>query len=87
MKSNVVLKNNTIKLLYKLINDLLYFDDLHREIRLYISNVLKYKIFKLAYNEIRYSDYTRFYEKLIDNIYIFNITIKLYKYLRHYFHC
>ena len=29
--------------------------------------------------------YARIYKKLIRNIYIFNIYIKLYKYLRHYF--
>ena len=83
MKANIALKDNTTRLLYKLINNLLYFDDLKREIRLYILKTLKYEILRLAYNEIKYLDYARSYKKLIDNIYIFNLIIKLYKYLRY----
>ena len=52
--------------------------------RLYILIELKYKIFKLAYNKIKYLEYTRIYKKLTYSVYIFNIFIKLYKYLRHY---
>ena len=81
------MRNNIIKLLYKLINDLLYFNDPKREIRLYVLiKPLKYEVFKLIDNKIRYSGYIRIYKKLIYNIYIFNILIKIYKYLRYYFH-
>ena len=53
--------------------------------RLYVLiKILKYKIFKLAYNKIEYSNYIRTYKKLTCSIYIFNIFIKLYKYLRYY---
>ena len=53
--------------------------------RLYISiKILKQEIFKLTYNKIKYLDYIRIYKKLTRNIYIFNISIKLYKYLRYY---
>ena len=52
--------------------------------RLYILMVLKYKIFKLAYNKIGYSDYIRTYKKLTRGVYIFNMLIKLHEYLRHY---
>ena len=88
MKANIDLENNIVKLLYKLLNNLLYFDnlDVRREIRLYILIVLKYEIFKLAYNKIRYLEYTYIYKKLTYNIYIFNIFTKLYKYLRYYSH-
>ena len=55
--------------------------------RLYVLiKLLKYEIFKLIYDEIRYLNYTRTYKKLIRNIYIFNILIKLYEYLRYYFY-
>ena len=52
--------------------------------RLYISIVLEYKILKLAYNEIEYLEYARTYKKLTRNIYIYNLSIKLYEYLRYY---
>ena len=76
-------------LLYKLINNLLYFNDSNpsRELRLYILiKILEQEIFKLIYNQISYSKYTRTYKKLTSDIYIFNISIKLYKYLRYYSH-
>ena len=38
---NIKLEENAIKLLYKLINNLLYFDNIKRKIRLYISKILK----------------------------------------------
>ena len=41
MKINIELEKNAVKLLYKLINNLLYFDDIEREMRLYISKTLK----------------------------------------------
>ena len=64
---------------------MLYFDNIKREIRLYILiKTLNQEVFKLIYNKIKYLDYTYIYKKLIRNIYIFNISIKLYKYLRHY---
>ena len=36
-KINTKLRENAIKLLYKLINNLFYFDDIERGMRLYIS--------------------------------------------------
>ena len=89
IKINAELKTNNIaKLSYKLINDLLYFDDFEREMRLYVStNILKHKVFKLTHNEMKHFDYIRTHEKLIRDIYIFNMFIKLHKYLRHYPHC
>ena len=85
IKINIKLKENIIKLLYKLINNLLYFDNIKREMRLYISiKTLKQKVFKLTHNKIRYLDYIYIYKKLTYNVYIFNIFIKLYKYLRYY---
>ena len=52
--------------------------------RLYIFiKILKYEIFKLIYDEMKYFNYVRTHEKLIRNIYIFNISIKLHEYLRY----
>ena len=41
IRINIKLKENVIKLLYKLINNLLYFDNAERKIRLYILKTLK----------------------------------------------
>ena len=41
MKINIKLKKNAIKLLYKIINNLFYFDNTKKRIRLYILKILK----------------------------------------------
>ena len=87
MKANAELGNNAIRLLYKLINDLLYFDNVEIKMRLCVSTrALKHKIFKLTYDEIRHSEYARTHKKLTRDIYIYNMSIKLHEYLRHYSH-
>ena len=83
---NIELDNNFIKLLYKLINDLLYFDNNKKDFRLYISIIVKVEIFKFTYNKISYSEYTRIFKRLIQNLYIYNISIKLYNFFRYYFY-
>ena len=70
-----------IKLLYKIVNSLLYYKIENSIYRLYISSVLKKKVFKLIYNKIDYSRYIRIYKKLIIDLFIYNIAIKLYKYI------
>ena len=73
-------------MLYKIIDDLLYFDDDERNLRLYILIIVKIEVFKLTHNEIRYFDYVYTHKRLIKKLYIFNITAKLYKFIRHYSH-
>ena len=72
---------------YKIIDDLLYFDDDKRDLRFYVLIIMKTEIFKLAYNEMRYLDYARTHKRLIEKLYIYNIITKLYKFIRHCFHC
>ena len=83
---NQALEENTAKLLYRIINELLYFDDEKRDLRLYILIILKAKVFKLAHNEMKHSKYIRTYKRLINGLYIFSISTKLYKFIRHYSH-
>ena len=46
IKVSTKLKENAIELLYKLINNLFYFDDIKREMRLYVSiKILKMRGF------------------------------------------
>lgn len=87
LKANENLKNNITKLSYKLINELFYFDDNEKKFRLCIFIVMKIKIFKLTHDEMKYFDYTRTHEKLIQNLYIYSITNKLYEFIRYCFHC
>jgi hypothetical protein len=44
---NTILGKNTIRLLYKLINNLFYFDDIEYKyrLRLYLLTALEYKVF------------------------------------------
>ena len=71
-------------MLYKLVNELLYFDDDERDLRLYVSTAIEAKVFRLIYNKIEYLGYVYTYKKLTKELYIFNIAIKLYKFIRYY---
>ena len=84
MRDNNTLEENIAKLFYRLINNLLYFNDNKRGLRLYILIILKAKVFKLAYNKIRYSSYIRTYKKLTKELYIFELSTKLYKFIGYY---
>ena len=86
IRDNNTLEKNIVKLLYRLINNLLYFDNNKRDLRLYISTLLKAKCFNLIYDKIRYLDYARIYKKLTNNLYIFEVIIKLYKFIRYFSH-
>ena len=64
MKANKRLVENAAKLSYKLINDLLYFDNNEKDLRLYILSAIKVEIFKLTHNEIDHLGYARTHERL-----------------------
>ena len=89
MKKNIDLEpKNAAKLPYQLINNLLYFENSERDMRLCIpTKTLKHEVFKLAHNEMRHPGYARTHEKLTRGIYIFNMSTKLHEYLRHCPHC
>ena len=71
-------------MLYKLINDLFYFDNDERDLRFCVLIVIKVEVFKLAHDEMRYFDYAYAHKRLIKEFYIFNMTTKLHKFIRHY---
>ena len=83
VKANNKLEDNITKLLYRLVYNLLYFNNI-RDLRLYISFTIEEEVFKLIYNKIRHPRYACTHKKLTKSIYILNIIIKLYKYLRYY---
>ncbi len=71
-------------LFYRVIDDLLYFNDNERGLRLYIPISIEIEVFKLAYDEIKYLGYIRTYKRFTDSVYIYNITTKLYNFIRFY---
>ena len=84
VRNNEALKKNVAKLSYRVINNLLYFNNNKRDLRLCISSLIKEEVFKLAYNKTGYLDYARTHERLTSNLYILEITSKLYKFIRYY---
>ena len=52
IRDNDALKENIVKLLYQIVNDLLYFDDDEKGLRLCISTALEAQVFKLAHDEM-----------------------------------
>ena len=70
-----------------MIDDLFYFDDDERGLRLYMLIIIKVEVFKLAYNEIKHLNYAYTHKRLIEKLYIFNMTTKFYKFIRHCPHC
>ena len=73
-------------MLYKIIDNLLYFDDDEWNLRLYVLIVIKVEVFKLAHNEIKYFDYAYTHKRLFKKLYIFNIITKFYEFIRHCFY-
>ena len=86
-RQNAALKKNAAIMSYKIIDDLLYFDDDERDLRLYMSTAIKVEIFKLTHNEMKHLDYAHTHKRLIEKLYIYNITTKLYEFIRHCFYC
>ena len=86
-RQNAALKENVAIILYKVIDDLLYFDDDKRDLRFCVLIIMKIEVFKLAYDEIKYFDYVYIHKRLIEEFYIFNMITKLHEFIRHYFHC
>ena len=56
--NNVKLKKNIIILLYEIINNLLYYNNIERRFYLCILINLKKEIFKFAHNEQKYFKYS-----------------------------
>ena len=86
-RQNATLKKNAAIMLYKIIDDLFYFDDDKRGLRFCVLTIMKIKVFKLTYDEMRYFDYAYTHKRLIEELYIYNIITKLYKFIRYCFHC
>ena len=85
-RQNAALKKNAVIISYKIIDDLLYFDDDKRDLRFCVLIVMKAEVFKLTHDEMKYFDYVYTHKRLIEEFYIFNMITKLYEFIRHCFH-
>ena len=70
MMNNEVFKENVIKLSYRVMNNLLYFDNNEKDLRFCIFSIMKIKVFKLIYDEMNHFDYIHIYKRLIKELYI-----------------
>ena len=84
---NKDLGENAVKVPYKIVDDLLYFDNDEKGLRLCVPSSLEEEVFKLAHDEMGHPGYARIHEKLTEGLYIFNMATKLYKFIRHCPHC
>ena len=87
VKANAELGINAAKLPYKLVDDLLYFEDDERGLRLCISTAMEAEVFKLAHDEMGHPGYARTHERLTQGLYMYNMATKLHDFIRHCPHC
>ena len=87
IKNNEALGENAAKLPYRIVDELLYFDDDEKGLRLCIPSAMEGEVFKLAHDEMGHPGYARTHERLTGNLYIFNLTTKLHEFIRHCPHC
>jgi len=83
LNNNNTLGLNAAKLPYKLKDGLVYYKDIEKGPRLCISHSLHDKVFKLAHDEMRHSEYARTHERLTDALYIYDLFKNLHEYLQH----
>ncbi len=57
IKKNNALRSDAAKLLYKIKDNLIFYKDLEKESYLYILKSLYDRMFKIAYDDINYSEY------------------------------
>ena len=87
IKANDSLEENAAKIPYRLIDDLLYFEDDERGLRLCIPTVMEGEVFKLAHDEMGHPGYARTHERLTQGLYMYNMATKLHEFIRHCPHC
>ena len=83
VRDNDDLDENAVELAYKIVDDLLYFDDDEKGLRLYIPSAMEGEVFKLTHDEMDHPGYARTHERLTSNLYIFGLAIKLHEFIRH----
>ena len=83
VNNNDELGKNAIILAYRLVDDILYFDDIKRTLRLCIPSNIKTEVFRLAHDEMGYPGYTRIHERLNDALYFRKMVTEFHEFIRH----
>ncbi len=87
LERNNALRSDTMRLLYEIRNDLIFYKDLEKEPYLCILKSLYDRMFKIVYDDIDYSEYVQIHKRLIDSLYFYNLSKNLYKYIQHCSQC
>jgi len=87
LNDNNTLGLNAAKLSYELKDGLVYYKDIEKRPHLCISHSLHDKVFKLAHDEMRHSEYAQTHKRLTDALYIYDLFKNLHKYLQHCLQC
>jgi len=87
LNNNNTLGLNAVKLPYELKDGLVYYKDIEKGPCLCISHSLHDKVFKLAHDEMRHSEYAQTHKRLTDALYIYDLFKNLHKYLQHCLQC
>jgi len=87
LNNNNTLGLNAAKLPYKLKNRLVYYKDIEKGPCLCIPHSLHDKVFKLAHDKMRHSEYTWMHKRLTDTLYIYDLFKNLHEYLWHCSQC
>ena len=83
IRDNEALGENAAKLPYKFVNELLYFNDDEKGLRLCIPTALEGEVFTLVHDEMGHPGYARTHERLTEGVFIYNMASKLHEFLRH----
>ena len=67
-------------------NDLIYYIDIKYR-RLYISNIMKKKVFKLIYDDNTYTSIYKYYNWLMKTLFISRLSRKIRRYIKHCSNC
>ena len=82
MQANDALKENAAKLPYRLIADLLYYNDSESGLRLCIPESVRNEVFRLVHDEIGHPGYRRTHERLTQGVYILDIAKWLRQFIK-----
>ncbi len=87
LERNNTLELDVARLLYEIRDDFIFYKDLEKEPHLCILKSLYDRMFKIAYDDIDYSEYAQTHKRLIDLLYFYNLLKNLYEYIEHCSQC
>ena len=81
--ANADLRENAAVIPYKMLQQLIYFDDVELGLRLCIPEPLVQEVFRLAHDEVGHQGYDRTHQRLSEGLYIYNMAKHLRVYITH----